>query len=300
MISTTPLFVNLARTSVAAPVLLIMCWRVVGRAMFDVRRRALLIMLLSGTFLALSQAAYFASLRYVGVTIATLLTICLSPLIVTFLAALLRLERLTQRVITALICAVAGSALLAGVNPQASAPHDLRLGILLSIIAAVFYAGMVIGGRLLAAEYHPLQVTAMGFGAGTVVLLLLNLARGVVVIQTAQGWLLALYLGLIPTALAYGLFQMGLRSVSATTASIVAMLDPLVAAFLAWALLDETINSTGLLGAALLLLSLWLLSAQEKGSAPRAKVTRAPRQAEQWFNVEAAESAENNRGIREP
>ncbi len=261
---TTPLFINLARTTIAAPVLLIMGWRVVGRTLFDIPRRDLLIMILTGTFLALSQAAYFASLKHVGVTIATLLTICLSPLIVTFVSVLLKSEAPTRRVVIALICALAGGALLAGMNPQGRAAHDFRLGILLSIVAAVLYAGMVIGGRFLAADYHPLQVTALGFGAGTVVLLGLNLASGVVVIETARGWLLAAYLGLIPTALAYGLFQMGLRSVPATTASIVALLDPLVAALLAWALLGETMNGLGLIGAALLIASLWLLSAQQQ------------------------------------
>jgi DME family drug/metabolite transporter len=270
--STSSLFINLARTAIAAPVLLVMGWRVVGREMFDIRQRDFVIMLLSGALLALSQAAYFAGLRHVGVTIATLLTICLSPLVVTLLSVLLKLETLTRRMVAALIWALAGSALLTGVNPQASAPHDVRLGILFSVVAAVFYAGMVICGRFLAEDYHSLQVTAIAFSAGVVVLLVLNLASGIVVIRTARGWLLAVYLGLIPTALAYWLFQVGLHSVSATTASIVAMLDPLVAALLAWGLLGETMNALGLLGAALLMLSLWLLSAQEKKSSALANL----------------------------
>jgi DME family drug/metabolite transporter len=74
-----------------------------------------------------------------------------------------------------------------------------------------------------------------------------------------------LYLGLVPTAFAYWLFQMGLRSVSASAASIVSMLDPLVAALLAWLLFGETLPLTGIAGAILLILSIFLLSADKHG-----------------------------------
>src|SRR5262245_52447619 len=82
--TTTSLFINLARMLVAAPVLLAACWRVVGREMFKIQRRDFLLMLLAGTLMAISQAAYFAAIYYTGITIATLLTICIAPLVVTF------------------------------------------------------------------------------------------------------------------------------------------------------------------------------------------------------------------------
>jgi DME family drug/metabolite transporter len=62
-----------------------------------------------------------------------------------------------------------------------------------------------------------------------------------------------LYLGIIPTALGYGLFQVGIRSLSATLASIVTMCEPLTAALLAWLLFHEALGPAGLLGTGLLL-----------------------------------------------
>src|SRR5689334_18668151 len=103
--STTSLFINLMRMMVAAPVLLLACWQVVGRTMFHIQRRDFGIMLLSGTLLAVSQAAYFAAIRESGVTIATLLTICIAPLVVTCISVLLKFEKLNARIIIALICA---------------------------------------------------------------------------------------------------------------------------------------------------------------------------------------------------
>jgi drug/metabolite transporter, DME family len=261
--STTSLFINLARMGIATPVLLIACWRVVGQAMFSIQRRDFLLMLLTGTLLAISQAAYFAAIRYAGVTVATLLTLCIAPLVVTCLSVLLKFETLTGRIVIALLCALIGSVLLVGLqSPDASGgvQHNLLLGTLFSILAAVTYASMIVVGRFLAADYHPLQVTTVIFGGGTVLLLLINLASGIVTVHTTQGWLLVLYLGLVPTAFAYWMFQKGLRVVSATAASIVGMLDPVVAALLAWVLFGETLNARGMAGAVLLLLSIFLLS----------------------------------------
>lgn len=261
------LFINLGRMAVAAPVLLLACWRVVGRAAFAIPRRDFLLMLLTGTLLALSQAAYFAAIRAAGITIATLLTICVAPVVVTSVSVLLGHERLSGRVVVALVCALAGSALLVGFHAPDEAHTALGLGVIFSLAAAATYAGMIVCGRLLAADYHPLQVTSVSFGAGAVALALVNLAVGLQPTQTPPGWLLIVYLGVAPTALAYWMFQNGLRSVSATAASIIGMLDPLVAALLAWALFGEILTASSLVGAALLLLGIALLSASAPQSA---------------------------------
>lgn len=258
--TTTSLFLNLSRLLIATPVLFVVCWRRVGQSMFSIRRRDFQIMLLSGTFLAVSQAAYFAAIHAAGVTVATLLTLCIAPLVVTFLSVLLKIETLTRRIVLALLCALIGSVLLVGFNSPQGTSNNLLLGTIFSIVSAVTYACMIVCGRSLAGRYHPLQVTTITFGVATSVLVVINLVSGIVIVHTPQGWLLVLYLGLVPTALAYWLFQKGLRSVSATAASIAGMLDPVVAALLAWVLFGETLPTTGIAGAVLLILSIFLLT----------------------------------------
>jgi drug/metabolite transporter, DME family len=258
--TTTSLFLNLARMLIATPVLLVACWRILGKEMFSIQRRDFLLMALTGTLLATSQAAYFAAIRSAGVTVTTLLAISLAPLVVAGLSVVLKFEKLSQRMIVALVSALIGSALLIGVHVPENIHADLLLGSLLSVVAAATYAGVVICGRFLARGYHPLQVSTVTFGTGAFVLTVINLAVGIVTVHTTQGWLLVLYLGLVPTALAYWLFQKGLRSVTATAASIVSLLEPTVAALLAWVLFGETLPATGIIGAALLILSIFLLS----------------------------------------
>lgn len=258
---TTSLFINLARMLIATPVLLAVCWRVVGHQMFNVRPRDFMLMALSGSLMAISQAAYFAAISHGGVTIPTLLTVSIIPVIVTCGALVLKLETLTRRKGIALLCALVGGVLLVGFNPSDAPQPNVLAGALFSLIAAVAHAGMILCGRFLAASYHPLQVTTVMFGAGTVVLVLLNLTSGMVTVHSTQGWLLVLYLGLVPTAFAYLLFQIGLRSVQPTTASVTNMLETLVATLLAWGLFGETLGIAGAAGSVLLLMSIGLLSA---------------------------------------
>jgi DME family drug/metabolite transporter len=174
---------------------------------------------------------------------------------------LLKLETLQRRIMAALLCALAGCVLLVSITPSDTFYPHLGLGMVYSLVSAVFYAGMLLCGRFVAVQYHPLQVTAIGFSAGTLVMLVIAMLSDVVVVQSPQAWGLVFYLGLIPTAFAYWIFQVGLRTVSATTASIVIMIDPLVAAGLAWLMFGETLPFIGFVGAGLLLLSLLILGA---------------------------------------
>ncbi|MFN8529722.1 MAG: EamA family transporter [Anaerolineae bacterium] len=261
------LFINFGRLAIAAPIMAAACWRQMGRRMLVIPRRDFWLMMLNGSFLAISQAAYFAAIREIGVTLSTLLTICVSPLVVTALSVLMRRESLTGRVVVALLLALSGGALLVGFPTTSGSGEAWGAGIGFALFAAFTYAIALQAGRFLARDYHPLQVTTMTFSAGAVVLLVVNVVGGTVILQTAQGWALLIYLALVPTALAYGLFQTGLRSVSATSASIISMLDPLVAALLAWVLFGETLSVTGMMGGLLMLGSMGLLMADPSGGA---------------------------------
>ena len=255
----SPLFINLMRTLIATPVLWGIGWKTVGHSLFRVNRRALGIMCLMGICLVLSQVMYFSAIRYAGVTISTLMTLCIPPLLVASLALSLKMETLQPRVIMALVCALTGCVFIVSMTPAESLYPDVRLGLFYSLASAIFYAGMLLCGRFVANDYHPLQVTAIGFSAGAVVLLLMALVTDVVAVQSPQSWALVVYLGVIPTAFAYWIFQIGLKTVSATTASIVVLIDPVVAAGLAWLLFGEILPFTGWMGAGLLLLSLLIL-----------------------------------------
>ncbi len=255
---TTSVFINLGRLLIAMPILLVASWRTLGRSMFAIPRYDFRIMVISGLSIGFSQAAYFAAIQYSGVTIATLLTLCLSPMIVAFLAVMLRLEKMTGKLLLALVLAVIGCVFLVGIQTDIS--EDVIFGAILAFFSALGYAGMIVCGRFLARDYHPLQITCVGFGTSTLLFIVMNLAVGIVPPGQVEGWLLLVYLGVVPTAIAYSLFLAGMKEVTATTASILSLLESVVAAALAWLLFGETLQLSGGVGVLFLLLSFFILS----------------------------------------
>lgn len=260
---TLPLTVNLFRMGIAALILCAATVLIIGRRTLHIARRDLLLMLFGGGMMAASQSLYLAAINRAGVTIATLITICLSPLIVALFSALLTRERPTRRMLIALTAALVGTLLLLNAGAEAQLSADLPTGVLLALGAAGCYAGVILSARGLANRYHPLQTTAVSFLAGALLLLFVSLPVGFSAPSQPLSWLLLIYLGVVPGALAYALFHVGIRSLTATAASILTLMEPLTAAGLAWLLFDEWFGVIGLIGAALLLGSFALLASGE-------------------------------------
>jgi drug/metabolite transporter, DME family len=226
-----------------------------------VARGHLAVMLLIGLMLALYQLCYFGAIPLVGVAVATLVTLCTAPVLVALLSAGLLRERLSGRLLLALGCALAGTGLLVDLSSAGGARPDLAAnGVLLALGSALGYAVVTMCSRFLAPKYHPLQPVTIGFGVGAIVLLPVAGVAGLGLSYPAAGWLLLVYLGVVPSALAYALFIQGMRQTTATAASIVTLLEPLTAAGLAWLLFGERLGPLGLAGAALLLAAVALLS----------------------------------------
>lgn len=240
------------RLAIATPLFFLACWMRLGRNLFRIKPRDLGVMMLMGSMIALSQACYVAALASAGVGVSTLIAICAAPVIIAVFSALITRERLTPMTLLALLAALGGTILLVGTHSHSDGTVSLP-GIGLAFLSACGYAGFILCGRLLTNSYHPFQISSVAFGTGALLLLVCASSTRLVIVYPAWGWLILLYLGCIPTALGYGLFQIGIRSVSATVASIVTMCEPLTAAVLAWILFREELGPFGLLGAGFLL-----------------------------------------------
>jgi drug/metabolite transporter, DME family len=268
---TNALSIGFFRLLFSTPALLLACWGALGRRSFAIGRRDLLLMLLIGFATALYQVAYFAAIARVGVAIAVLVTLCTAPVMIALLSAVFLRERLTGTVLMALVCALAGTAMLISVEPGGE-PRDTLGGVLLALGSAFGYTVITLCSRRLAGHYHPLQPITVGFAAGALMLLPFALAVGLVVEYPLEGWVLLLHLGLLPTALAYVLFLAGIRHVTATIASVVTLIEPLTSTLLAWLLFGERLGPLGALGAALLLGAIGLLYRGETRRARAASV----------------------------
>jgi DME family drug/metabolite transporter len=197
---------------------------------------------LTGLGLAVCQLGYFAAIPRVGVAMATVVSLGAGPILI----ALGARERLTP----ALLAAVAGLALLVSGGGAGSAAVP---GIGFALLSAAGYALTTLLNRN---EPDPITGAYLGFVAGAVLLLPLGLLDRI--IPTAVGWPLIAYFGLVPTALAYTLFYVSLRTLRASTAAVVAMIEPVVAAAIGVLLFHEHLTPLNLAGTGVLLAAVLL------------------------------------------
>ena len=146
---TNALSVAFLRLAIGALVLLLLCWRRLGRRMWHAKRRDALLMLFLGVMQAIFQFTYLAAIPYCGVTIATLIALCVAPVIVVFFSALFLHERITLKIIIALACALSGTLLLTGASAGPQQTGHVLTGVILSLICATCYAGVILAGAAL-------------------------------------------------------------------------------------------------------------------------------------------------------
>lgn len=254
--ATNALSITLWRAFIALPIFLLISFFLLGKKMFVVQRRDLRIMLLAGLMMAIYQAGFVVALQNVNVTIATLVTLGTVPIFAALLSARLLRERLHLQVYLALLCALVGLVLLVGFQPSKNLGVNVGWGVFFSLLTALGSASFQVCGRVLANRYHPLQTLAVFFFVATLALLPLALYNGFVVTYSLQGWLLLLHLGIGVSILGYAFLILGLRTIPATSATIIALLEPLTGTLLAWLLLGERLDALGLAGAALMLVAM--------------------------------------------
>lgn len=247
------LSITLWRDAIALVPLLVVGLIVLRRKLFSIRGADLRVMILAGLMMAMYQVTFVIAVRLVNVTIATLVTLCTVPVCVALLSSALLHEKLHRNVWFALACALVGVVLLVGFQPNGDLGSNIWLGIGLALLTALGSALFQISGRTLANSYHPLQTLTLFFLVAALALLPLTLLNGLYTAYPIAGWLLLLHLGIGISVVGYGFLMLGLRTTSATTATIIGLFEPLTGTILAVVLFNEQLSSTGLAGAVLLL-----------------------------------------------
>jgi len=208
-------------------------------------------LLASGSLLALFQGCYFASISVSSVSLATMITIG-SVAVFVAVASAVSSRRLPDRATAAMVgLSVVGLGLLAG-GPGPASGWSAALGVATSLLSGAGFAALTMLNRTPVPGLEPAKVTALGCLAGGVLLLPLAALTGLGVPTGIDGIAAALYLGAVPTALAYAAYYRGLRDAQATTAALVTVLEPLTATVLAVLLFGERLGVAGWVGAALL------------------------------------------------
>lgn len=266
---TEPLAVGAARIAIGAVLLLAVASRLpVGGAPWS--RPVLLV---TGASIALYQAAFFTAVDDTGVAVGTVVTIGSGPAFAGLLGRVVNGEELTRRWALATALAAIGVAGLAlgGGSASVSVP-----GLLLALVSGFGYATYTVTAkRLLEAGHPPEAVMARGFAVGAVLLLPVLVATGGGGLGSPGGIVLVLYLGAVPTALAYVLFARGLRRLSSGETATLTLAEPLTASVLGILVLSERLSVVTAGGGALVLAGLLVLAARNprRGELARAAAT---------------------------
>jgi DME family drug/metabolite transporter len=206
------------------------------------------------------QALYFGSVATAGVTVATVVSLGLAPVLLA-VVDLARARRRTAARSSVRLTLVVGAALsglvLVSASSGASAvgPRPV-LGLLLAIASGSVYAATTaLGGTLLASDgVDPLALTTVATTAGAVGLVPVALVGGGPFVTSDPTTLATLaYLGIFTMALAYGLFYAGLRTTRSGAAVVATLLEPVTAAIAAAVVLGERLGPTGIVGSVLIL-----------------------------------------------
>jgi DME family drug/metabolite transporter len=184
------------------------------------------------------------------VSIATLVALGLAPLLIAVGAALLGHGRPDRATVVALIVALTGLVLLVGISAGADTGTTVVLGALMAVGSALGYAVVTLAGAGVPAG---IPVTLVGFAGGALLLTPIALVTGLRFTSEPTALAVLLYLGVVPSALAYAMFFTGLRTVPGAVASIVTLLEPLTATALATAFLGERLSPGALAGGLLVL-----------------------------------------------
>jgi DME family drug/metabolite transporter len=204
-----------------------------------------------GLLAAIFQSCYFAAVSLTSVPLATLITIGAAPVIV--LGAERAIGRPAGRLaILTTGLAVTGLGLLVGL-PSGFRESAVLASAGMAVLAAAGFAAITLISMRPVAGLDDLAVTGFGFTVGGLLLMpAAGLAGGIAFRPGLLAIGLLVALGTGPTAVAYTLYFRGLRTVAASTAARLALLEPLTGAILAALLLGERLSATGIVGAAII------------------------------------------------
>jgi drug/metabolite transporter (DMT)-like permease len=181
----------------------------------------------------------------------TAMLVNIGPILIAVVAGLLLGEGFPRWLVAGIAVAFAGVVLI-GVATR-SAETDL-VGVVLCVVAAVGYAAGVVAQKTLLRRLPGLQVTFTGCAVGAVCCLPW---AGVLAgeLGTAPSGSIAgmVYLGAVPTALAFSTWAYALSRMDAGTLGVTTYLVPPLVIGLGWLLLDEVPPGLALVGGAICL-----------------------------------------------
>lgn len=233
------------------------------RENWSVSPRLYLWSLLAGVGVAGNFAFYFFSIKASSIAVAATL-VYTAPIFVLLISFLFRIERSTWFKWGCIAGVLFGIILLTGAYNTESISVSF-LGAAAGLAAGISYALFIFGFKNASAIGKPQTALTIAFFSLCLILFLFSDKKEAFAVVTSSdiGWFLLL--GILGTGISFIFYMIGVRKIAPTTASMVAMVEPVTASLFGVLILGDHLTIIQLLGMLVILVTITVLSVKSHG-----------------------------------
>ncbi|MEO9631237.1 MAG: EamA family transporter [Sulfitobacter sp.] len=205
---------------------------------------------------AIYPLAFYGAMRLAGVTVGTVITIGSAPLLSALIEYLLDRRNLTIRWSVGALVGLIGMVLICVAenlsHGEVVGGDSVPLGVFLGLIGGLTYALYSWSARKMMLQGTHSSI-AMGatFGLGGLLLMPVLILTGSTFLASWTNAAVGIYMAAVPMFLGYLAFGFGLARVQASMATVITLLEPVVAAVLAVLIVGERLPNLGWIGVAM-------------------------------------------------
>ncbi len=224
------------------------------------------IFLFGSACVAVYPLVFYSAMRLSGVATGTVVSIASAPLFAALLEYFLSRKSVSLMWVVSFVLGAIGIGLLAmsksyGTMGLAEHHNSQVAGILLGLVAGLTYAGYSWAAKLLIdTGINSKSTVAALFGCAALILLPSLWFTGQNLFANAVNTSVSLYMAVVPMFLGYLLFGYGLRTIEASKATLITLIEPIVATLFAVFLIGEVFEPVGWVGMAMVCLCLFFQS----------------------------------------
>lgn len=232
------------------------------------KKRTLVLSVVSGLFLGLHFSCYFEAIHHSSIASAVAL-VDTEVFFVAFLLLFLFREKIPWRAWIGILLTFAGSVLIA--LSDAGHGDNVLLGDLIALAGAACMAVYTIIGKSCRKEITTTTYTLLVYSSAAVTVLVILLCRGTPLLgYPPVNWLSALGMAVFCTLLGHSVFSWGLRYESAAFISTAKLLEPVFASVLGWLLFREIPALQVIIGACVIIAGVAVYTRFAEAPAPAA------------------------------
>lgn len=252
-----PLVIAAYRLGIASVILIPFASMRFGKTLKKLSRSDILLVLLSGVFVALHFALWITSLSYTSIASSVVL-VTSHPVFVAVISYFLWGERLNRLAVLGIIVALVG---VVFINYSGFSLHPQALfGDLLALLAAFFMGAYLVIGRQLRARINIWHYLAVIYTCAAIILLLAAVVSG----QSLVGYSSATYtmlilLALVPQLIGHSSLNIAVRMMPVILVSVAILGEPVLATALGYFILGEWATTGEIVGGLLTLAGIFIV-----------------------------------------